>query len=175
MDAMTQRKRQFDTLVRSLSGEMYRFAYWLCKDSALAQDLVQETFMRAWRAMDDLRDPVAARSWLMTIVRREHARTFERKRFETQDIADTPIEDLAPSADEQSQLEQMRKAMAALEPKYREPLVMQVLGGFSCLEIADQLGISESAVMTQVFRARQKLKTLLDGPSRSEGRVYELR
>lgn len=175
MNVMTQRKRQFDALVRSLSGELYRFAYWLCKDSALAQDLVQETFMRAWRALDDLRDPVAARSWLMTIVRREHARTFERKRFDTQDIADTPIEDSAPSADEQSQIDQMRKAMAGLEPKYREPLVMQVLGGFSCLEIAEQLGISESAVMTQVFRARQKLKSIMDGTGRTEGRIYELR
>lgn len=141
----------------------------------MAQDLVQETFMRAWRALDDLRDPVAARSWLLTIVRREHARTFERKRFETQDIDDTPIEDHAPGADEQSQIEQMRRAMHQLEPKYREPLVMQVLGGFSCLEIADQLGISESAVMTQVFRARQKLKSIMDGSSRTEGRIYELR
>lgn len=169
------RQKQFDALVRSHSAELYRFACWLCRDQAQAHDLVQETFMRAWRAMDDLRDPVAVKSWLFTIVRREHARTFERKRLDTEDLDDLHIEDTAPAADEQSQVEQMRRAIGQLEPKYREPLVLQVLGGFSCQEIADQLGITESAVMTQVFRARQKLKLILEGSRTTEGRLYELR
>jgi RNA polymerase sigma-70 factor (ECF subfamily) len=51
--------------------------------------------------------------------------------------------------------------------------VLQVLGGFSCEEIARQLGITEAAVMTQVFRARQKLKSMLDGEER-EAEVYGL-
>jgi len=67
----------------------------------------------------------------------------------------------------------MRAAIARLEPKYREPLVLQVLGGFSCEEIAKQLGITEAAVMTQVFRARQKLKSMLDGEER-EAEIYGL-
>ena len=48
-----------------------------------------------------------------------------------------------------------------LEPKYREPLLLQVVFGHSCAEISEQLGISKSAVMTQLFRAREKLKTHL--------------
>lgn len=172
---MMTRQQQFDDLVHRYSADLYRFACWLSRDQALAHDLLQETFMRAWRAMDDLRDPVAAKAWLFTIVRREHARTFERKRLDTEDLADLAIEDTAPAADEQSQIDQLRQAMSQLETKYREPLVLQVLGGFSCQEIADQLGITESAVMTQVFRARQKLKLILEGSRTPEGRVYELR
>ena len=63
--------------------------------------------------------------------------------------------------------------MLALEPKYREPLLMQVLGGFSCEEIANELNISNAAVMTQLFRARQKLKAVLTG-SKDEAELYEL-
>ena len=51
--------------------------------------------------------------------------------------------------------------MAELDAKYREPLVLQVLGGLSCQEIADELNITRSAVMTQLFRARQQLKDRL--------------
>ena len=49
------------------------------RNDALAKDLVQETFLRAWRALDSLKDVGAAKSWLITILRREYARTFERK------------------------------------------------------------------------------------------------
>lgn len=172
---MNPRQQQFDQLVRTLSADLYRFAYWLSRDPALAQDLVQECFVRAWKALDDLKDPVAAKAWLCTIVRREYARTFERKRVDTTDLDDVQISDSAPAADALSQVEQVRRAIGQLEPKYREPLVLQVLGGYSCLEIAGQLGISESAVMTQVFRARQKLKAILDGSRSTQGKVYELR
>ena len=70
---MSSKQRQFDALVRSLSGDLFRYGYWLCGDEALAHDLVQETFLRAWRALDHLRDTTAAKAWLITILRREHA------------------------------------------------------------------------------------------------------
>jgi RNA polymerase sigma-70 factor (ECF subfamily) len=60
-----------------------------------------------------------------------------------------------------------------LAPKYREPLLLQVVLGYSCQEISDQLGISKSAAMTQLFRAREQLKKKLqkDGVT---GNVHEL-
>ena len=157
------RQQQFEALVRAHSGELYRYAYWLSGESALAQDLVQETFLRAWRSLDALRETVAAKAWLTTILRREHARLFERKPMPTTDLEDLDLSDTGPGPERTGEDAVMRAAIAKLEPKYREPLVLQVLGGFSCAEVAAQLGISESAVMTQVFRARQKLRALLDG------------
>jgi RNA polymerase sigma-70 factor (ECF subfamily) len=171
--AVSTRQQQFEALVRAHSGELYRYAYWLCGESAQAQDLVQETFLRAWRSLDALRETVAAKAWLTTILRREHARLFERKPMPTTDLADLDLTDTGPGPERTGEDAVMRAAIGKLEPKYREPLVLQVLGGFSCEEIAGQLGISEAAVMTQVFRARQKLKAMLEGEPR-EAELYGL-
>ena len=169
---MNAKRAAFDQLVRRLNADLYRFAYWLSRDDAIAQDLVQETFLRAWRSLAELRDEKAAKAWLFTIVRREHARMFERKVPPLDDIADLVIEDQdTPSAIEMSEIQEMRDAIGRIEDKYREPLLLQLVGGFSCDEIAEQLGITASAVMTQLFRARAKLKALLRG---SQGKVHEL-
>ena len=170
---MHSKRSEFDQLVRRLTPDLYRFAWWLCRDEALAQDLVQESFLRAWRSLADLRDDKAAKAWLMTIVRREHARIYERKTPPMDDIAELMIEDGdALSAQELSEIQEMRDAIGRIEVKYREPLLLQLVGGFSCEEIASQLGISAPAVMTQLFRARAKLKALLRGDQ--QGKVHEL-
>jgi RNA polymerase sigma-70 factor (ECF subfamily) len=175
MSFVSSKQRQFDALVRSLSGDLFRYGYWLCGDHALAHDLVQETFMRAWRAMDDLRDTAAAKAWLITILRREHARLYERKvpQFTDVDEIDVPDERDAHLPEFAGEENLIRNAMRRLDPKYREPLLMQVLGGFSCDEIASELKITPAAVMTQLFRARQKLKAMLEG-SVVEAQVHEL-
>lgn len=160
--------------MRAHSGELYRYAFWLCGQEALAQDLVQETFLRAWRSLDSLRENVAAKAWLTTILRREHARLYERKPMPTTDIAELELGDAAPGPEHLGEDAVLRAAIAKLEPKYREPLVLQVLGGFSCAEIARELRISEAAVMTQVFRARQKLRALLDGETTKEAALHGL-
>ncbi|MBS0591153.1 MAG: sigma-70 family RNA polymerase sigma factor [Proteobacteria bacterium] len=173
---VSSKQRQFDALVRSHSGDLFRYAYWLCGEEALAQDLVQETFLRAWRSLDALRDSAAAKAWLITILRRERARLYERKTPTLVDVDDVDVADgresLTPDGEGESAL--VRSAMLKLEAKYREPLLMQVLGGFSCEEIARELNVSNAAVMTQLFRARQKLKAMLGGEP-IEAQVYELR
>ena len=172
---MNSKQRQFDALVRSLSGDLFRYGYWLCGDEALAHDLVQETFLRAWRALGDLRDTAAAKPWLITILRREHARLYERKTPPFSDIGELELADERDAAQPEFVGEDavIRAAMLRLDAKYREPLLMQVLGGFSCDEIARELNISSAAVMTQLFRARQKLKAMLSGEA-TESNVYEL-
>ncbi len=162
MDDMSNKQRQFDALVRRYSQDLYRYAVWLCRDTDLAHDLVQETFTRAWKAIHTLRENAAVKGWLTTILRREHARLYERKRLDLVNIDDVYIaDDTSVEPEEKQHLRDVREAISKLEDKYREPLVLQVLYGFSCDEIAQQLEISKSAVMTQLFRARQKLKAAL--------------
>lgn len=162
LDDMTDKQAQFEALVRSYSADLYRMAVWLCRDPALADDLTQETFLRAWKSIGQLRDGKAAKGWLITILRREFARLFERKTPGFVDAEDVVLPDLAgPDPVERTEARLLRKAIAELDGKYREPLVLQVLGGLSCREIADELGITRSAVMTQLFRARQQLKDRL--------------
>jgi RNA polymerase sigma-70 factor (ECF subfamily) len=162
MSYESDRKARFDRLADAYGIDLYRFAMWLCGNDALAKDLVQETYLRAWKALDKLQDEAAAKSWLMTILRREYARTFERKVPPLTDVDALVLPDeQEPEPADRTELEFLRRNILGLAPKYREPLLMQVVMGFSCEEIAGALGISKSAVMTQLFRARQQLKQKL--------------
>jgi RNA polymerase sigma-70 factor (ECF subfamily) len=174
MSSDKERTSRFNELAEAYSTDLYRYAMWICGNDALAKDLVQETFLRAWRALDSLKDVGAAKSWLITILRREFARTFERKVPKFTDVDKViVVEDDELEPDEQTERDLLRKGIMRLEPKYRDPLLLQVVFGHSCAEISEQLGISKSAVMTQLFRARDKLKTQLqkDGVT---GNVHEL-
>jgi len=169
-----ERKRRFDALARQYSDDLFRFGVWLCGDHALAKDLVQETFMRAWKALDNLKDAGAAKSWLITILRREYARTFERKVPPITDIDNVVVaEESEQAPEDRTERDLLRKAMLELETKYREPLILQTVMGMSITEIAAQLELTESAVMTRVFRARAKLKDKLQPPDRA-GNIHEL-
>ena len=172
---MNARQRRFDALARRYADDLFRFSVWLCGDATQANDLVQETFMRAWKALDSLKDAGAAKGWLITILRREHARTFERKILPKQDIDDVVVpEEKELPPEDRAERNLLRRAMLELETKYREPLVLQVVLGLSIAEIAEQLDLSESAVMTRVFRAREKLKARLKPDSGERGNVHEL-
>lgn len=151
------KKSVFERLVRAYSAELYRYAFWLSRDRFTAEDLVQETFARAWSGWASLRDEGAARKWLYTILHNENARLFERKRL---DIAeDQELDELEDRRLEGSYREiEMNEALHALPVSYREPLLLQVLGGFSCDEIASLMNLTPGAVMTRLCRARLALR-----------------
>jgi RNA polymerase sigma-70 factor (ECF subfamily) len=157
-----QKRARFQALCQSLRPDLLRFAFWLSRDHALAEDVVQETMLRAWKAQDSLLDEAAAKPWFLTIIRREYARSFERKRFVTVDVDELIAREepaLAASAEDQD-LAELRAALFKLPDEYREPLVLQVLMGFSTAEIARELGLSGAAVLTRLFRARKQLRGL---------------
>lgn len=147
-----------------LQADVFRFVYWLCRDRALAEDVVQETLLRAWRSIDSLGDEKAARPWLLTIARRELARVFERKRLPIVDIdVANEAEPEALAVNDRHEVDEMRRAILRLDVIHREPLVLQVLMGYSTEEIARHLDISVAAVLTRLFRARQVLRQQLLG------------
>ena len=155
---------RFEALCGRLRPDLYRFAFWLARDRAVAEDVVQDTLLRAWRSFASLGDEAAARPWLLTIARREFARRFERKVLETVDVDDlAELEDPALAAQDSQEILDLRVAIFALERDYREPLVLQVLMGFSTEEIATHMELTPGAVLTRLFRARQKLKVALLG------------
>jgi RNA polymerase sigma-70 factor (ECF subfamily) len=151
----------FARLLEMLRPDLVRFAFWLARDRAVAEDVVQETLIRAWKAREELKDAGKARPWLFTIVRREHARLFERKRLPTVDVDDpSAAGDPALASDGDTGLDDLRRAILQLPEEYREPLVMQVLGGLSTNEIASELGLTQPAVLTRLFRARNRLRVI---------------
>ena len=162
------KQRKYEALVRAYHRDLFRYAYWLCKDKSIAEDLVQDTCLRAWKSLDSLQDEKAAKSWLITILRRENARRFERKQFDLVDIDDHG-NDASVSDDPHHQHLWLQAQIMKLEIDYREPLFLQVIGGFSGDEIADILDLNKNTVMTRLFRARHQLKEMLDTEEAERG------
>jgi RNA polymerase sigma-70 factor (ECF subfamily) len=162
-DAGTTRRRRFDELVGVFHQDMYRYAAWLSRDRTVAEDVVQESLFRAWKSLESLRDDAAAKHWLLTIVRRENARYFERRRLETVDVDDlTPSQEALLADQPDHELDDVRDAIYRLDDDYREPLVLQVLMGYSTNEIGELMGLRQGAVLTRLHRARLKLKDALN-------------
>jgi RNA polymerase sigma-70 factor, ECF subfamily len=158
-DAGATRRRRFDELVGVFHQDMYRYAAWLSRDRTVAEDVVQESLLRAWKSLDSLRDASAAKHWLLTIVRRENARHFERRRLETVDVDNlTPSQEALLADQPNQELADMREAIYRLDDDYREPLVLQVLMGYSTNEIGELMGLKQGAVLTRLHRARLKLR-----------------
>ena len=158
-DAAASRRRRFDELVGVYHPDMYRYAAWLSRDQVIAEDVLQEALLRAWKSLDNLRDEASAKQWLLTIVRRENARYFERKRLETVDIDNlTASQEALLGVEENNEFDDMRTAIFELDHEYREPLVLQVLMGYSTNEIAEQMGLKQGAVLTRLHRARARLR-----------------
>lgn len=165
----TDRRRHFGALCEGLRPDLVRFAFWLGRDRALAEDVVQEAMLRAWKSLDTLEDDSKAKSWLLTIVRRELARSFERKRHEVTDLdALVAAESDALAAAGDDRLAEMRAAIFRLGDEYREPLVLQVLMGYSTREIAEMMGMQQGAVLTRLFRARARLRHVLGFSTETE-------
>ncbi len=166
--AESARRRRFDRIVAVFHADMYRYAAWLCRDKAIAEDVVQEALLRAWKSLDALRDDAAAKHWLLTIVRRENARYFERRRLETVDIDNLTASQAALVAEAPNEeLEALRESIYELDDDYREPLVLQVLMGYSTTEIGEMMGLKQGAVLTRLHRARLKLKKKVADDERS--------
>lgn len=148
---------RFEDLVRAHAPDLYRYAFWLARDRAQAEDIVQEALLRGWRAFPRLRAHAAAKGWLFSIVRNEYLRAVETSARQPESL-----EGFDPADERQESLGlEMRDALLSLPASYAEPLALQVLGGFSCAEIAAMLGSTEGATMTRLTRARQALKRLV--------------
>lgn len=168
-DTDRARRKRFDRVVGTFHQDMYRYAVWLCRDPGIAEEVAQEALLRAWKSLDALRDDEAAKPWLLTIVRRENARHFERKKLETLDIDNLSSRQSAMLAEpDDPALGELREAIFRLADDYREPLVLQVLMGYSTLEIAELMEMNQGAVLTRLHRARLKLKDIVDEEATNE-------
>lgn len=163
---MSSKSREFELAVRSFSSDLYRFAFWLVRDRHVAEDLVQDCFQRAWANWESLHDQIALKKWLFTILRREFLRRLERKQLELTDIDDAEI--AANDILEMDEAYGLRQALAQAPASLREPLLLQVLGGFSVAELAQQNETTVGAMMTRLSRGRQWLRSYLNGERPSQ-------
>ncbi len=159
---------RLELAVRDHARLVYRVAYSVVRNHHDAEDVVQETFLRVFRHRGKLSGVVTLHTWLARIAWRlalDHKRKMpspdagnvddiaERLRSSTANPAETLLES------EMSEL--LEKLISGLPEKLRAPLTLSTLEELSPAEIAEVLGISEAAVRSRVFRARQLLKDRL--------------
>jgi len=160
---MQHKNRFFEQLVSAYANDLYRYAFWLCKQPPLAEDLVQETFARAWKSIESLKDEKAAKAWLITILRRENARLYEKYQPQLLEIEESLVaDDYRNEPSNKLEKEQLHHMILTLPEEYKEPLILQVMWGFSGDEIAKELDLKLATVNTRLFRARQQLKQLVN-------------
>jgi|SRR5882672_180585 len=155
--------------VREHSRTVYRIAYSVLQDHAEAEDATQETFLRVLRyekklaRIDDPKAWLARIAWRVALERRRQVVRASLSRVE----GENELPSLGAGAD-QVLLEQERSALldrliAALPEQLRDPLVLLALEEISPQDVASIFGISEAAVRSRAFRARQILKERLTG------------
>jgi RNA polymerase sigma-70 factor (ECF subfamily) len=159
---------RFRQLVLPHMDSAYSFARFLCRDATLAEDLVQDAFLRAFRGFAGFRggDPKA---WLFAIVRSSHL-TWARSRGATlqavpDEFEQTPAEGDTPEEAlvRQGEIETVRGAIEALPEPFRETLVLRELEEMSYREIAEVTSAPIGTVMSRLARARAMLLAALGG------------
>jgi RNA polymerase sigma-70 factor (ECF subfamily) len=153
---------------------LYGYAMVLSRNSAEAEDLVQETCLRALRGMDGLRSGDSAKSWLFTILRNIWLNQLRHRRTspdlieldaEGNGAAEPADATQDPHADYVSQTEQdqVRAAIQQLAVEFREIIILREYEELSYQEIAALLGCPIGTVMSRLARARSKLREFLSG------------
>jgi RNA polymerase sigma-70 factor, ECF subfamily len=146
----------FEELVRRYQTSIYRVALRMLGSRADAQDAVQETFVRAWRALPRFRQDSAISTWLYRIVTRRALDKIASRRS-TGTLDEVEVEagpDPAQAAEDQERLRAVRRAIAKLPPDQRAALVLREFEGLSYQEVAQVLGASVPAIKTRIHRAR---------------------
>jgi RNA polymerase sigma-70 factor, ECF subfamily len=155
--------RRLKARICALRPQLYRTAYAWCHDPAQADDLVQETVLRAISNLGTLKEEGAWKTWLYKIMANLH-RDWLRRRREAVDIDGVELagEDCPESNAERARtVRVVRAAVAALNPEQRKVLTLVDLEGFAYHEVSEILDVPIGTVMSRLSRARQQLKRLL--------------
>ncbi len=155
----------------------YNLAYWLTRNSHDAEDLVQDSYLRAFRFFDGFRGG-SSRAWLLKIVRNtfytslgqrahEPVSSIDDELFAAECDACDPETIALASADGQL----LREAVEQLSPEFREAIVLRELEGLSYKEIASVTGVPLGTVMSRLTRARKQLQLRLAGRVQKEAQV----
>ena len=157
--AATRLKQEF----ANRRSKLYRVAYSWCHNSALADDLVQETMLKAMKNVDRLRNQATLNTWLYRILLNtwhDYLRVQGRN-VELFDISDESQSEHADSYQQSQIVNRVRSSVEQLPMPLREVVTLADFAGFSYAEIAEIVDIPIGTVMSRLYRARQNLKEQL--------------
>lgn len=164
----------FEELAMPLFGQLYNFACWLAADRTAAEDLVQETYLKAFRAFSSFQQGTNFRAWIYRILRN----TFLTSQAGLKAVSSLDDEEDAPPEPEatdtpesillaRDRQDRIRAALEALPVHHREIILLCDLEEMSYQEISQAMAIPMGTVMSRLSRARKAMRTLLtaDHPS----------
>jgi len=156
----------FDELATPLFAALYNYARWLTRDPAEAEDLVQETYVKALRGFGSFKDGTNFRAWIYRILRNTFL-TSKSGLKATASIDDDVVETVAAEGTPESLLmsridaEALRRAIESLPLIFREVLLLSDMEEMSYREIAETLGIPIGTVTSRLLRARRRVREAL--------------
>lgn len=147
---------------------VHRFGLKMCRDAEDANDIVQETMLAAARGAADFRGGSSLTTWLFAIARSFCIKARRRARAETTPLDDEGVMEVASQASAPDEIasdreigDALQEAIAALDPMYREVLVLRDVEGLTAPEVAEVLGIGNDAVKSRLHRARVAIRDRL--------------
>lgn len=144
------------------AGELYGFAVRSLGDSGLAEEAVQETFLRAWRAGDRFDPQIGSlRTWLFAILRNVVI-DLSRARAARPGVAEQGIEPAVEPFDEALRAWQIEEAMRQIGEQHRRVLIETYYRGRPYAEVAEELGVPEGTVKSRVYYGLRALRVVLE-------------
>lgn len=161
MDTKTPRSLT-DGLVAALP-RLRAFAIALCGNRTLADDLVQETMVKAWNKLDSFEEGTNLLAWLFRILRNTYYSELRKRRNETAHVNGIPVENLAARAEQPGHVElrEFQDALSHLPDERREALILVGAVGLSYEEAAGICGCAPGTVKSRVSRARAEMAGIL--------------
>lgn len=171
-DREEEKRRRFVALVSSVQVELYNFAFRLAGNREEAEDLLQESYFKAFKYFDQLRDEKKFKEWIFQITANQFKNFLRRKKKEntyyqddTERVFAEP-EKVYKNPDEvyfqSDRTDVVRKALNLVSPKMRSVLLLFEIEGYSIEEVSEMLGISRGTVKSRLHYARKKLREVLE-------------
>ena len=161
----------FERLVREHQHMVYCVALSFCKDSALAEDVAQEAFLKAYRSVDQMREPARLKTWLYSIARFTAIDWIRRRRREpVLGLAEGAAKEIPerPAAEsKEDRTVRVMDVIRGLQEDHREIMILRYVRGLSYTQIARETGTTTSAVGEKLSRIRENVRQKLRAEVRS--------
>lgn len=166
-----QKLNTFEAEALGFADQLYRVALRICRNQAKAEDLVQETFLQAWRSFHRFELGTNLRAWLYKIMFNVHYSNQRRDRLQVVPAEKTIVETLAynPPMPQHLTEKEVLSALERLPRDFQIPMVLADVEELSYREIADVMKIPIGTVMSRLHRGRKILRTELSGYAREAG------
>lgn len=156
----TELRQRFEKCVEDCADSLFRVAFRLTGNRTLASELVQETYLSAWKNISGLNDPQKMRSWLFAILRNQFSKLM-RKENRAAPTSDQVEQVLDRSPNEDPSVDRVQTAIATLSEIHKLPVLLVSMEGLTVDEAAKLLDLPRGTVLSRLHRGRQKLKQAL--------------